>query len=243
VALNTRPWRFVKWVPSLGRRRATRSLAALAVAAIAWPGASLSAPAVAPPTLAVVILGTGGVASQPAGIACPGKCTATFAAGTSVLLTPESKHGSTFLRWGGSCAGTGACTVNVSALTAVAAQFVGGQKTQPQPTTTKSVAVPGPYSRNFIQGTNSGGITFSVAPGGRSMLNIAITRTAMICTPSGGVEDHLGILQVAIKPDGSFTAKTSQDGVLSNSKVAFTYTFTGRLQAGTATTAASAAGM
>jgi len=158
-----------------------------------------------------------------------------------VLLTPESKHGSTFLRWGGSCTGTGACTVKVSALTAVAAQFVGGQKAQPQPTTGTSVAVPGPYSGS--NGQNGNGITFFVAPGGTSMLNISNPATQLVCTPSGGLQDHLGILQVAIQPDGSFSARTSQDGVLNGTKIKFTYTFTGRLQAPSAATAASAAGI
>ena len=70
------------------------------------------------------------VTSAPAGISCPGKCAATFAAGSRVLLTPKSKGGSRFLRWGGDCTGAGACRVRVSALAAVAAEFV-GSKAQP----------------------------------------------------------------------------------------------------------------
>ena len=239
MASSTWHWRLITWVLSLGRRRARMCFAALAIAALALPGTALSAPPVTPPTLAVVILGTGGVASQPAGIACPGKCTATFAAGTSVLLTPASKHGSTFLRWGGSCTGTGACTVKVSALTAVAAQFVGGQQAQPQPVATKSVAVPGPYSGSSGQGY---GITFYVAPGGNSVENLSIPTTGESCTPSGNVGAPVGVLQAAIQPDGSFSTTKSQNGVLSGSKVKFTYTIAGRFQAATAAAAASAAG-
>jgi hypothetical protein len=117
---------------------------------------------------------------------------------------------------------------------AVAAQFVGGQKALPRPTTGPTVAVPGPYSGN--------GITFYVAPGGTSMLNVAIRLTYLSCTPSGAINDHLGILHLAIKPNGSFGAKTSQNGVLSGSPVTFTYTIAGRFQAATTATAASAAG-
>jgi hypothetical protein len=124
--------------------------------------------------------------------------------------------------------------VKVSTLTAVAAQFVGGQKAQPQPTANKSVAMPGPYSGN--------GITFSVAPGGASMLNIFERFTYLSCTPSGTINDHLGILQVAIKPNGSFSGKTTQNGVLSGSNAKFTYAIAGSFQAATAATAASAAG-
>ena len=237
MILSTRNLRLTTRVLSIGRRRATRCVAGVVVAAVSLLGVAMPAVAATLPTLAVVVLGSGAVISQPAGIACPGKCTATFAAGTSVLLTPQSKNGSTFLRWGGSCTGTGACRVKVSVLTAVAAQFVAG-KTSPTPT--KSVAVPGPYSGS--NGQNGNGFTFYVAPGGKSMLNISDTATSLSCTPSGGVSDHLGILQVAVKPNGSFSAKTSQDGVLSGSDAKFTYTIAGRFQAATATTPASAAG-
>jgi hypothetical protein len=128
--------------------------------------------------------------------------------------------------------------VKVSALTAVAAQFVAGPNTPP--TTTKSVAVPGPYSGS--NGQNGNGFTFYVAPGGNSMLNISDTYTLLSCKPSGGANDHLGILQVAVASNGSFRAKTSQEGVVSGSNAKFTYTIAGRFRAATATTPASAAG-
>ena len=105
--------------------RVTMCLAAVAVAAASVLGNAMPAVADTPPTLGVVIVGSGAVTSEPAGIACPGKCTATFAVGTSVALVPKSKIGSKFLRWGGSCTGSGACTVKMSSLTAVAAQLPG----------------------------------------------------------------------------------------------------------------------
>jgi hypothetical protein len=236
MEMSTRHWSLTTWVLSCGRRRAASCLAGLAVAAICLPGAAMSAVAVTPPTLVVVILGAGGVTSQPAGIICPGRCTAAFVAGTSVLLTPKSKNGSTFLRWGGSCTGAGACTVKVSALTAVAAQFVGGQHTPPA-SAPKYVAVPGPYSGQ--NGQNGNGISFYVAPGGRSMVNILDTATGLDCKPSGGTTDHLGILEVAIQPNGSFSLTTSQNAINGEK---FTYKIEGRFQAATATAAASAAG-
>ena len=238
MVLSTRCLRLTTRVLSVGRRRTTRCIAGVVVAAVSLLGAAMPAVAATLPTLTVVVLGSGAVASKPAGIACPGRCTATFAAGTSVLLTPESKNGSTFLRWGGSCTGTGACTVKVSTLTAVAAQFVAGPKTPP--TTNGSVAVPGPYSGSSGQG--GWGITFYAAPGGRSLQNISIPADSLSCTPSGGISDHLGILQVAVKPNGSFSAKTSQDGVFNGVSGKITYTIAGRFQAATATTPASAAG-
>jgi trimeric autotransporter adhesin len=200
-------------------------------------GAAIPAVAATPPTLVVVIVGSGGVTSQPAGIACPGKCTATFAAATSVVLTPVPKNGSTFLRWGGSCTGADTCKVNVSSLTAVAAQFLAGAKTPPP--TANSVAVPGPYSGSNGQGW---GITFYVAPGGRSLENISLPTTSESCTPSGTTDTSVGALQAAIQPNGSFSTKTSESGVLNGSSVKIIDTFTGRFQPATATASASAAG-
>jgi enamine deaminase RidA (YjgF/YER057c/UK114 family) len=121
----------------------------------------------------------------------------------------------------------------------VGAQFVGAANSQPQPITSKYVAVPGPYSGSTGQGR---GITLYVEPGGTSMVNISFPTTQLSCAPSGGIYDQLELLQVAIKPDGSFTSTTSQKGVYSDSSVKFTYGITGRFQAATATTSPSAAG-
>jgi len=122
--------------------------------------------------------------------------------------------------------------VKVSGLVAVAAQFLAGR------TTNKYLAVPGPYS-----GADVGSISFYVAPGGKSMLNVSVPTTALSCTPGGGViDDHFEILQVALAPNGSLSAATSQSGVLSGITVKFTYTIAGRFQAATKTSAASAAG-
>ncbi|WP_353267679.1 Ig-like domain-containing protein [Gemmatimonas sp.] len=83
---------------------------------------------VAPPaqTLTVTVSGdgTGSVTSSPAGISCTtGSCTGSFAAGTSVTLTATASAGSTLDAWGGSCAGTGSCTVVMSQARTVAAGF------------------------------------------------------------------------------------------------------------------------
>jgi len=67
--------------------------------------------------------GTGTVTSAPAGIACGTTCSATFASGTAVTLTATPAAGSTFTGWSGSCAGTGTCSVTMSAAQAVTASF------------------------------------------------------------------------------------------------------------------------
>jgi ribosomal protein L12E/L44/L45/RPP1/RPP2 len=219
-----------------------RSLAAagvvVAVVALSIVGAAIARTVAIQPTLTVTVLGSGSVTSTPAGISCPGKCTATFAAGTSVRLTPKSKTGSPFLRWGGSCTGTGACRVKVSALAAVAAQFAPGPT--PTPTTLKSVAEPGSYSvdSNTYK-------TFFVALDGRSVENISLASVPIACSPPeaaapGG--DQLVIPRAAIKPDGSFAGKASQSGVFAGFPATFTYSFAGHFTAPTGTSAAAAAG-
>jgi hypothetical protein len=95
-----------------------------------------------------------------------------------------------------------------------------------EPLQKKTVVVPGSYSGANGQDLQSG-IQFTVAPGGRSILNVSDPSTSLSCTPSGSTDDHLTISQVAINPDGSFRSTTSQQGVLNGSNATFTYTFAG----------------
>ncbi|PYN80930.1 MAG: hypothetical protein DMD96_12750 [Candidatus Rokuibacteriota bacterium] len=78
------------------------------------------------PTLSVVREGTGGgtVRSGDGRIVCGATCAADYASGSSATLTATADPGSTFEGWrGGGCAGTGACTVTLSASTTVFASF------------------------------------------------------------------------------------------------------------------------
>jgi hypothetical protein len=117
----------------LWRGRAIGKLA-IAVAAVSLLGVATPVAAAPKATLVAVVVGAGSVSSQPAGIACPGSCSATFPLGTKVTLVPKPDKGSTFLRWGGSCTGTKGCKVDLSSLATVAAQF----SASPAPTPPKS---------------------------------------------------------------------------------------------------------
>jgi hypothetical protein len=71
--------------------------------------------------LTVTVTGSGSVQSSPPGINCPTHCTASFADGTAVVLTPS---GGSLTGWsGGGCSGTGNCSVTISADAAVTAAF------------------------------------------------------------------------------------------------------------------------
>ena len=210
--------------------------AATATGAFGGSGGSRTSAATPAPTLAVAIVGGGRITSTPAGISCPGKCGATFAAGSRVLLTPTSRSGSRFLRWGGGCTGAGACRVRVSALAVVAAQFV-GSKAQPTPAPKGSVE-PGTYS-----GSASGrSVTFFVPAGAGTVSNFS-SGVNVVCAGGGYYSTPFQILKAPIKPDGSFAATTSQNGVIDGAVAKITYFVTGRFQGRSAAGAAAADGV
>jgi phospholipase C len=70
--------------------------------------------------------GAGTVASAPAGISCPGTCTATFASGTKVTLTATASGSYTFAGWSGACSGTSTCNVTMTANESVTPTFKAG---------------------------------------------------------------------------------------------------------------------
>jgi uncharacterized repeat protein (TIGR02543 family) len=67
--------------------------------------------------------GTGAVQSSPTGIDCGTVCTASFAAGTKVTLTPTPATGSFFDVFSGDCTGSGPCVVTMDRDRSVTVQF------------------------------------------------------------------------------------------------------------------------
>ena len=72
--------------------------------------------------LTVAVSGNGRVVSTPAGIDCPGTCTAPFAAGTPVSLAATPATGSKFDGYSNACAGA-ACSLAMTADATVSAAF------------------------------------------------------------------------------------------------------------------------
>jgi hypothetical protein len=117
--------------------------------------------------------GTGTVTSSPAGINCPGTCSASFNSGTSVTLTETPGGNSTFSAWSGACSGSsGTCSVTVSSATSVTATFSAPQSQ----TTTFTTSAPASAAYNS---------TFNVAASASSGLTVAFSASG-VC----GVADH-----------------------------------------------------
>jgi phospholipase C len=75
--------------------------------------------------------GSGTVTSTPAGITCPGTCSAIFPPNTSVTLTETATSPNVFNSWSGACTGTTVCSVTLGAPTnAVTATFSAGSTLQ-----------------------------------------------------------------------------------------------------------------
>jgi hypothetical protein len=224
-------------------RLAVLTLAGVMSAVSLLAGSATPAGAATTERLALAVVGPGTVTSSPAGISCPGRCTTTFPAGTTVVLAETSQKGSKFVQWGGACAGAVTCRVKLtSSLVSVAAEFSAGPRPQPQPVSTQSVAAPGSYSVPLSSG-HYYGFSFFVSPGGTSVVNVAVA-DIVACAPAGSFpnSDQITIPKVAIQPNGSFAATASQTGVFDNAKAKFTYLFAGRFRRATASGPPTATG-
>jgi len=76
--------------------------------------------------LTVALTGSGTVMSTPAGINCPGTCNANFPANSQVSLTATATGTNSFVGWSGSCTGTSACSLTMTANESVTASFAAG---------------------------------------------------------------------------------------------------------------------
>jgi len=72
-------------------------------------------------TLTTSVTGNGTITGT--GISCGSDCAEAYTSDTSVTLTAIPSSGNTFSGWGGSCSGTGSCTVTMSQARSVTATF------------------------------------------------------------------------------------------------------------------------
>jgi uncharacterized repeat protein (TIGR03803 family) len=89
--------------------------------------------------ISTIVNGNGSVESTPAGIDCGSTCSANFANGTSVTLTPVPLAGFTFVGWTGGCSGTGSCTLASGAVVTAGFSSVGADFTLTPASTTLAI--------------------------------------------------------------------------------------------------------
>lgn len=117
------------------------------------------------------VVGTGSITSTPAGISCPGTCTATFDSGTDVSLTPKPAANYIFAGWTGACSGTASCSVIMTSAQTVGANFstssypltvtAPASGTGTISSTPAGINCPGSCTANFNSGTT---VTLTATP-------------------------------------------------------------------------------
>jgi len=122
--------------------------------------------------LTVAVTGTGSVTSSPAGINCPGTCTASFPSGTSVTLSAAAGSGFQFSGYSGACSGT-SCQVTLSTDQSVSATFTSANSAQ----LTVTVSGPGTVTSNPAGINCPSTCTVSFDDG---------TKVSLTATPSSG---------------------------------------------------------
>ena len=151
-----------------------------------------------PPTskqarVTVAIAGSGTVTSTPAGIDCPGACTANFSLGTPLTLAATAASGFQFAGFGGACSGQ-TCTLVLSGNQSVSATFnasaaqvtvsVSGNGTVTS--TPAGINCPTTCSASFNSGSS---VTLTASPAAGSTFSGfsgACTGTTCQLTPSSG---------------------------------------------------------
>jgi hypothetical protein len=73
--------------------------------------------------LSVTVAGRGRVSSAPSGLACAGRCSAAFEAGSQVSLRATAAAGHRFAGWTGSCRGKSRCIIGLDRDRSVVARF------------------------------------------------------------------------------------------------------------------------
>jgi Divergent InlB B-repeat domain len=147
-------------------------------------------------TLSVSVIASGTVTSTPAGISCPGTCSASFADGTSVALTVTAESGFSFSGWSGACSGSGSCSFTIGKDETVQATFTkvaptrrtlsvsvtgSGTVTSAPP----GISCPGACSASFLDND-------LVALSAAADSSFAFTGWSGACSGSGSCAFHIG---------------------------------------------------
>jgi phospholipase C len=130
---------------------------------------------------------SGTVTSTPAGINCPGTCTASFATNTQVTLTATAATGYSFAGWsGGGCSGTGNCSVTLTSAMTVTPTFNAASTTYALTVTPPAVANSGTIT-STPPGINCTGSTSSSDNSGQCVATFAKgTQVTLVAAAASG---------------------------------------------------------
>jgi Divergent InlB B-repeat domain len=174
--------------------------------------------------LTVSLAGNGSGTVSGTGISCPGTCSHSYTAGSTVTLTASAASASTFSGWSGGCSGTGSCTVTLSSDQVVTATFTAAGAVVPTPSS---------YSGFTSQVISGDGVLLYVSPDSTHVQDVTIGAVALACAPSTppntnpSPDRKFEIASIPINADGSFSTTTTETAVIGNEPVHITYTFSG----------------
>jgi Tol biopolymer transport system component len=160
--------------------------------------------------------GGGAVTSTPEGIDCGTTCSANFAQGTSVTLTPLAGPNSVFKGWGGDCSGTGACQVTMDATRNVSANFVPAV-----PLTVTLVGTGGGTVTSNPAGIECGAVCDATYPGDTVVTLTAAPGPNSTFAGWGGDCSGTGTCKITLADPGSVTATFNKIVVPKCGSIAF----------------------
>jgi hypothetical protein len=176
-------------------------------------GSGSKGPVSAHLTVSMTGTGAGRVTSSPAGIDCPGSCTATIPAGSSMSLWAKADAGSNFAGWGGGCSGPGDCAVSVGGDVTVWANFesnkpppppaqCAGITPGPAPTSLSiAISTPATCSAGMGDGMSTLGLQALGSPRGVT-LSIVDAATGRVKNTTGGNYQNWASGSFTPQPDG-----------------------------------------
>jgi hypothetical protein len=176
-------------------------------------------------TLSVSITGDGSIMSTPAGIACPGRCSASFADGSAVELVARPGAHMALASWGGACAGAGSCVTSLLADTSVRAAFA---TVDPPPASCAALVPSLPASKTaalpaFYSDPEYCGFATSDGDGNLYLQTNVITSTAGAHAMREGLfvplQRGFSSFTHQMAPDGAFLAHAPDGTVLSSSPI------------------------
>jgi hypothetical protein len=209
-------------------------VAGLVVGVVAASGLSASAAGGKSP-LTVSVTGKGRLVSSPRGLDCSRTCTARFASGARVRLTPIAADGWQLSRWSGACKGSTSCSVKLTGAKVVLVTFKRiPPPAPPPPPPPPPAAKPGHFAG---QTADNELWAFDIAADGLTLTNLQTGQINESCNDDyylwGGQQTLPGPFPVA--RDGSFSIRLSTSTTVNDDPAADTFVITGQISGGVAT--------